>query len=244
MTADANAINKQTQTHKYMNTIFRTANSMLKYFPTSYGSLESDIREFESGIKLAKNRILGLCAATPKDIAGKDCEERSLDPLHYVGYEFDEMLELYNDDIYRYCDCLVTKADYEKSDDKEHYFKGMLDDEYVVRNVVIEGHAVTCEEDRQKLFDESVKKTEEIETLLRAMASASPNAITPDGEEPIAYVTDKVSEWFDRLLELNTLCTKLSLMDDEIRYPLGDWSEGLDDEAKAERFWKENAIVG
>lgn len=227
-----------------MNTIFRTADSMLKYFPTSYGSLESDIRNYENGIKIAKNRILGLCVSTPKDISGKDCEGREFDPLVYVEYEFDEMLELYNDDIYRYCDCLITRDEYEKCEDKANYFKGMMDDEYVIRTILVEGHAITCEEEREKLFDDSNREIERIETTLRAMCSASPSTITPAGEDAIDHIVKRVGECFDRLLELNTLCTKLCLMDDESRYPTFEECDGKSEEEKTEWFWKNNVVVG
>jgi len=223
-------------------TVFKTRDTMFKYFPSCYGELLGRLEDDMESIENAQNMLTEMAFMDKRALRSPDDSSYTSDPLRFVDVTFNEMMESYNDSIYRLCDAELLRDEYEslKSTDAQNAYFNVNDGdcEVPVRTIVIDGHEIKSMEDIRTMKKECLDEIDNVESTLRCICAAKPKDITPEKSIPLDYVHGMLTWAFLRLKYLNMLSTKLCLMSREIEY--GEFTDGCETmEEKEALYFKE-----
>ena len=225
-----------------VRTVFKTRDTMFKYFPSSYGELLGRLEDDRESIENAKNMLMEMAFMDKRALKSPDDSSYTSDPLRFVDVTFNEMMESYNDSIYRLCDAELLKEEYESLDSMEKkgaYFNVENgDSEAPLRTISIDGYEVKSMEDIRTMKKECLDEINNVESTLRCICAANPKDITPEKSIPLDYVHGMLTWAFLRLKHLNMLSTKLCMMAREIEY--GEFTDGYNTMKEKETYYFEN----
>ena len=220
-----------------VKTVFKTKDTVYKYYPDSYGSMESSYEDEKDSVDTAEQMLLEMAFMDKRAFDKTGDNGWACDPLRFVHSNFDELMDQYNDAIFRMLDAKLSLECAEASGDKYNYFG----EDVPERTLTIEEYKVNSLHDIEALRVLMRNEEHDIKWELMAICASNPEQITPSTEEPLSYVRRKILDLFERLRSVNTLLLKLLLMDCEMFY---GWDEiGMMDAEKEKRYFSEKVEI-